>query len=64
MNRGLDRGLLVTKLTCVLFGQSGDVFFVENILLRGHPVPQQQHDQDGERGEPEQLKTGSDGGHG
>ena len=47
--------LLYTKLTCVLFGYIGYVFFVENVLLGGHPVPQQQHGHDGDCAEQEQF---------
>lgn len=47
----------MTKLTCVLFGQFGDVFFVENVLLGGHPLSQQKHAQDGDYGEQEQSQT-------
>lgn len=43
--------LITTELTSVLFGQFGDVLFVENILLRGHPMPQQQHNQARDCGE-------------
>lgn len=44
-----------TKLTCVLFDQFGDVFLVENILFGGHPVSQQENDQDSDCAEQDQL---------
>lgn len=52
------------KLTRVLLSQLGDVFFVENVLLGGHPVLQQQHEQDGEGDEHKELKSRSDKRHG
>lgn len=46
---------VLNSLTCVLFGQFSDVFFIENVLLGGHPLSQQQHGQDGECAEQEQF---------
>lgn len=52
-----------TGPTCVLFGQFGDVLLVENVLLRGHPVSQEEDDQDGGCGKQQQLQCGSERGH-
>lgn len=58
-----DTTRVSAELTCVLFGQFGDVFLVENVLLGGHPVSQQQDEQDGDRGEHQQLHAGPERRH-